>query len=100
MVHSIVLKFEKIWLSHTLNIIRKPKKSWSERELYALFLYSLVATLLFTIFKEFKKKKNIFFVTIAAIFHKRPGLATISLKVDHICIIFIKFGGNWLFIGF
>jgi hypothetical protein len=24
MVHSIVLKFEKIWLSHTLNIIRKP----------------------------------------------------------------------------
>jgi hypothetical protein len=22
MVHSIVLKFEKIWLSHTLNIIR------------------------------------------------------------------------------
>ena len=27
MVHSIVLKFEKIWLSHTLNIIRKPKKS-------------------------------------------------------------------------
>jgi hypothetical protein len=61
----------------------------------------LVATLLFTIFKEFiKKKKNQFFVTIAAIFHKRPGLATISLKVDHICIIFIKFGGNWLFTGF
>jgi hypothetical protein len=27
MVHSIVLKLEKIWLSHTLNIIRKPKKS-------------------------------------------------------------------------
>jgi hypothetical protein len=27
MVHSIVLKFEKIWLSGTLNIIRKPKKS-------------------------------------------------------------------------
>jgi hypothetical protein len=26
-VHRIVLKFEKIWLSHTLNIIRKPKKS-------------------------------------------------------------------------
>jgi hypothetical protein len=26
MVHSIVLKFEKIWLSGTLNIIRKPKK--------------------------------------------------------------------------
>ena len=26
-VHSIVLKFEKIWLSHTLNIIRKPKMS-------------------------------------------------------------------------
>ena len=26
MVHSISLKFEKIWLSHTLNIIRKPKK--------------------------------------------------------------------------
>jgi hypothetical protein len=26
-VHSIVLKFEKIWLSGTLNIIRKPKKS-------------------------------------------------------------------------
>jgi carbonic anhydrase len=27
-------------------------------------------------------------------------LATISLKVDHICIISIKFGGNWLFTGF
>jgi hypothetical protein len=27
MVYSIVLKFEKIWLSHTLNIIRKSKKS-------------------------------------------------------------------------
>jgi len=27
MVHNIVLKFENIWLSHTLNIIRKPKKS-------------------------------------------------------------------------
>jgi hypothetical protein len=27
MVHSTVLKFENIWLSHTLNIIRKPKKS-------------------------------------------------------------------------
>jgi hypothetical protein len=26
---------------------------------------------------------NLFFVTIAAIFHKRPGIATISLKVDH-----------------
>jgi hypothetical protein len=25
--HSIVLKNEQIWLSHTLNIIRKPKKS-------------------------------------------------------------------------
>ena len=33
MVHSIVLKFEKIWLSHTLNIIRKPKKSlFSKRQ--------------------------------------------------------------------
>jgi hypothetical protein len=28
MVYSIVLKFEKIWLSGTLNIIRKPKKSY------------------------------------------------------------------------
>jgi hypothetical protein len=27
MVHRIVLKFEKIWLSRTLNIIRKPRKS-------------------------------------------------------------------------
>ena len=27
---------------------------------------------------------------------KRLGLATISLKVDHICIISIKFGGNWI----
>jgi hypothetical protein len=27
MVYSIVLKFEKIWLSGTLNTIRKPKKS-------------------------------------------------------------------------
>ena len=26
MVYSIVLKFENIWLSSTLNIIRKPKK--------------------------------------------------------------------------
>ena len=32
MVHSIVLKFEKIWLSHTLNIIRKPKKSLFSKE--------------------------------------------------------------------
>jgi hypothetical protein len=31
---------------------------------------------------------------------KRLGLATISLKVDHICIISIKFGGNWIFTGF
>jgi hypothetical protein len=27
MVYSIVLKVEKIWLSGTLNIVRKPKKS-------------------------------------------------------------------------
>jgi hypothetical protein len=27
MFHSIVLKFENIWLSHALNIIRNPKKS-------------------------------------------------------------------------
>jgi hypothetical protein len=27
MIHSIVLKFEKIWLSVTVIIIRKPKKS-------------------------------------------------------------------------
>jgi hypothetical protein len=26
MVYSIVLKFEKIWLSGTLNIIQKPQK--------------------------------------------------------------------------
>ena len=26
MIHSIVLKFEKIWLSHALNINKKPKK--------------------------------------------------------------------------
>jgi hypothetical protein len=33
-VHSIVLKFEKIWLSYTLNIIRKPKKSlFSKRKM-------------------------------------------------------------------
>jgi hypothetical protein len=38
------------------------------------------------------EKKNLFFVMIAAIFHKRPGLATTSLKVDHICIISINFG--------
>ena len=37
---------------------------------------------------------------IAAIFHKQPGLTTISLKVDHICNISIKFGGNWFFTGF
>jgi hypothetical protein len=47
-----------------------------------------------------RRLKNLYFVTIAAIFHKRPGLATISLKVDHICIISIKFGGNWLCTGF
>jgi hypothetical protein len=53
-----------------------------------------------TIFKELtNKNKIIFLVTIAAIFHKRPGLATISLKVDYICIISIKLGGNWLFTG-
>jgi hypothetical protein len=34
MVHSIELKFEKIWLSTTLNIIRKPKKSlFSKRKM-------------------------------------------------------------------
>jgi hypothetical protein len=51
---------------------------------------------LFTIFKELKKKnkKKNFLVTITAIFHKRPGLATISLEMDHICIISVKFGGN------
>jgi hypothetical protein len=27
MAYTIVLKFEQIWLSGTLNIIRKPKKS-------------------------------------------------------------------------
>jgi hypothetical protein len=27
-VHSIVLKFEKIWLSHTLNIIRNLKNPY------------------------------------------------------------------------
>ena len=27
MVYSIVLEFEEIWLSGTLNIIQKPKKS-------------------------------------------------------------------------
>jgi hypothetical protein len=27
MVHSIVLTFEKIWMNHALNIIRKPEKS-------------------------------------------------------------------------
>ena len=44
--------------------------------IYALFLYNLVATLLFTIFKELKKKKiYIFFVTIAAIFHKRTRVS-------------------------
>jgi hypothetical protein len=72
-----------------------------ENYIYALFLYSLVATLaLYNIQRIKKNNKNLFFVTIAAIFHKRPGLATKSLKVDHICIISIKFGGNWLFIGF
>jgi hypothetical protein len=32
MVHRIVLKFEKIWLSRTLNIIRKPRKSLSSKK--------------------------------------------------------------------
>jgi hypothetical protein len=62
----------------------------------------VVATLALYNIKRIKKKKNLnlFLVMIAAIFHKRPGLATINLKVDHICIISIKFGGNWLFTGF
>jgi hypothetical protein len=47
-----------------------------------------------------KKIIYLFLVTIAAIFHKQSGLATINLKVDHICIISIKVGGNWLFAGF
>jgi hypothetical protein len=72
--------------------------SWSERELY---MHCSFIVWFFTIFKEFKKKKKKkFLATIAAIFHKRPGLATISLKMDHICIISIKFGDNWLFTGF
>ena len=58
--------------------------SWSERELY---MHCSFIVWLFTIFKELQKKK---FVTIAAIFHKRPWLASIGLKVDHICIISIK----------
>jgi hypothetical protein len=32
MVHSIVLKFEKIWLSGTLNIIQIPKNPYFLRE--------------------------------------------------------------------
>jgi hypothetical protein len=32
MVHTIVLNFENIWLSHTLIIIRKPKKSYFLKE--------------------------------------------------------------------
>jgi hypothetical protein len=32
MVHSIVLKFEKIWISSTLNIIQKPKSPYFLRE--------------------------------------------------------------------
>ena len=36
MIHSIVLKFEKIWLSLTLNIIRKPKKSLFSKRKRAL----------------------------------------------------------------
>jgi hypothetical protein len=31
-VHSILLKFEKIWSSGTLNIIRNPKKSLFSKE--------------------------------------------------------------------
>jgi hypothetical protein len=41
MVHSIVWKFEKIWLSHTLNIIRKPKKSLFSKRKRAIFCYPL-----------------------------------------------------------
>jgi len=36
MVHSIVWKFEKIWLRHTLIIIRKPKKSLFSRRKRAI----------------------------------------------------------------
>ena len=32
MVHRIVLKFEKIWLSRTLNIIQKPRNPYFLRE--------------------------------------------------------------------
>jgi hypothetical protein len=38
MVHRIVLKYEKIWSSRTLNIIRKPRKSlFSERKLSLVY---------------------------------------------------------------
>jgi hypothetical protein len=38
-VHSIVLHFEKIWLSTTLNIIRKPKKSLFSKRKMAYLKY-------------------------------------------------------------
>jgi hypothetical protein len=43
MVHSIMLKFEKIWLSHTLNIIWKPKKSlFSKRKRAVNVKYTVI----------------------------------------------------------
>jgi hypothetical protein len=36
MEYSIVLKFENIWLSGTLNIIRKPKKSFFSKRKRAI----------------------------------------------------------------
>jgi hypothetical protein len=52
--------------------------------------------------KRFQREESNFFNSFLFFtdFHKRPGLATISLKLDHICIISIMFGGNWLFTGF
>jgi hypothetical protein len=38
LIHNMVLKFKKIWLSGTLNIIRKPRKS-----LFYLFKLSHIA---------------------------------------------------------
>jgi hypothetical protein len=55
--------------------------SWSERKLYMHCSFIVWwQHWLFTIFKELEKKNKIFFflVTITAIFHKRPGLATIT----------------------
>jgi hypothetical protein len=47
-VHSILLKFEKIWSSGTLNIIRNPKKSLFSKRKRAITQERISITMYFT----------------------------------------------------